>query len=205
MQTQIENPLVRVGLVPQDLADIFLTPQAEERDKRPSHRITGVRVLTSNKYVKIMMREKDRKEKEASKKKQQQKEERERKKMEKEKEQERKKAEREERRKGRGKGKGKRPLQYSSGEDEEISCLHQPKSRGTRLVRAPERYRESSPENEESDTVCFLCNSREPPIACSRVFWVDCDNCSEWAHTHCALGSNTATSRFVCEKCCQLH
>ena len=203
-RSQIENPLVRAGLVPQDLADIFLTPQAEERDKRPSRRITGVRVLTSNEYVEIM-REKDRKEKEASEKKQRQKEERQRKKMEKEKEQERKKAEREERRKGRGKGKGKRPLQYSSGEDEEEMNLQQPKSRRTCSVRAPERYRESSPESEESDTACFLCNSREPPIACSRVFWVDCDHCSEWPHTHCALGSNTATRRFVCEKCCQLH
>ena len=48
---KIDNPLVRVGLVPQDLADIFVTPQADERDKRPSCRITGVRVLTSNEYV----------------------------------------------------------------------------------------------------------------------------------------------------------
>jgi hypothetical protein len=62
---QIENPLVRVGLIPQDLADIFLSPQTDERDKRPSRRITGVRVLTSNEYVE-MMREKDRKENEAS-------------------------------------------------------------------------------------------------------------------------------------------
>ena len=62
---QIENPLVRVGLIPQDLADIFLSPQTDERDKRPSRHITGVWVLTSNEYVE-MMREKDRKEKEAS-------------------------------------------------------------------------------------------------------------------------------------------
>ena len=62
--------------------------------------------------------------------------------------------------------------------------LEQPKSRRTRSVHAPERYRERSPESEESDTVCLLCNSREPPIACSTVFWVDCDHCSEWAHTH---------------------
>ena len=89
---QIENPLVRVGLIPQDLADIFLTPQADEREKRSSRRITGVQVLTSNEYVE-MVKEKDRKEKEASEMKQRRKEERERKKMEKEKEQERKKAE----------------------------------------------------------------------------------------------------------------
>lgn len=205
---QVENPLVRVGLIPQDLADIFLTPQADEREKRSSRHITGVRVLTSNEYVE-MVKEKDRKEKEASEMKQRRKEERERKKMEKEKEQERKKAEREEKKKGRGKGKGKRPLRYSSGEDEQEIDLHQPKRRRTRSVRAPERYRESTPESEGSDTVCFLCNSREPPIASSsapsRVFWVDCDRCGEWAHTHCAFGCNTATRQFVCEKCCQLH
>ena len=90
---QIENPPVRVGLIPQDLADIFLSPQTDERDKRPSRHITGVQVLTSNEYVE-MMREKDRKEKEASEMKQQRKEERERNKMEKEKERERKKVER---------------------------------------------------------------------------------------------------------------
>ena len=200
---QIENPLVRVGLVPQDLADIFLSPQTDERDKRPSRRITGVRVLTSNEYVE-MIREKDRKKKEASEMKQRRKEEREHKKMEKEKERERKKVERGEK-KGRGKGKGKRPLQYSSGEDEQEIDLHQPKSRRTRPVRAPARYGESTSESEGSDTVCLLCNSREPPIASSKVFWVDCDRCGEWAHTYCALGSNTATRQFVCEECCQSH
>jgi hypothetical protein len=71
---QIENPLVRVGLVPQDLTNIFLSLQTYERDKRPSRRITGVLVLTSNEYVE-MMREKDRKE--ASEMKQRRKEERE--------------------------------------------------------------------------------------------------------------------------------
>ena len=54
----IQNPLVRAGLIPQDLADIFLSPQTNEREKRPSRRITGVRVLTSNEYVE-MMKEKD--------------------------------------------------------------------------------------------------------------------------------------------------
>ena len=70
---KIDNSLVRVRFVPQDLADIFVTPQVDERDKRP-RRITGVRVLTSNEYV----REKDRKEKEVSEVKQRRKEESER-------------------------------------------------------------------------------------------------------------------------------
>ena len=69
---KIDNPLVRVGLVLEDLADIFVTPQADERDKHPC-RITGVRVLTSNEYV-AMVREKDRKKKETSEMKQRRKE-----------------------------------------------------------------------------------------------------------------------------------
>jgi hypothetical protein len=50
---------VRVWLIPQHLADIFLTPDGDNTaEKRPSRRITGVRVLTSNEYVE-MIREKD--------------------------------------------------------------------------------------------------------------------------------------------------
>ena len=124
--------------------------------------------------------------------------------MEKEKERERKKAEREEKR-GRGKGKGKHPLQHSSSEEEQEIDLHPPKIRRARPVHAPDRYRESASDSEGSDTVCFLCNPREPPIAVKRVFLVDCDHCGDWAHTHCALGSNIATRQFVCEKCCQSH
>ena len=199
----IQNPLVRAGLIPQDLADIFLSPQTDEREKRPSRRITGVRVLTSNDYVQ-MMKEKDQKEKEASAMKEQRKKERERKKIEKEQERERKKAEREEK-KGRGKGKGKRPLPHSSSEEEQEVDVQQPKSRRSRRVNPPDRYRVGTSESEGSDTECCVCNAREPPIAAKRVFWVDCDLCGEWAHTHCALGSNTATRRFSCEKCCQFH
>ena len=43
----VENPLVRAGLVPEHLADIFLTANADEANKAcVSRRITGVRVLT---------------------------------------------------------------------------------------------------------------------------------------------------------------
>ena len=57
---------MRAGLVPQHLADIFMTVHADEaNDKCTSRRITGVRILTSNDYVEIM-KEKDRKVKEAA-------------------------------------------------------------------------------------------------------------------------------------------
>ena len=99
---------MRAGLVPQHLADIFMTVHADEaNDKCTSRRTTGVRVLTSNDYVEIM-KEKDRKVKEAAELKQKRKEERELKKIEKEKEHEQKKKELEEKRrnkKERWKGK----------------------------------------------------------------------------------------------------
>ena len=73
-----QNPLVRAGLVPQHLADILSTSLTDEvTENRPSRRITGVRVLTSDEYAE-MVREKGRKEKEAIQLKQQRKEERER-------------------------------------------------------------------------------------------------------------------------------
>ena len=198
---------MRVGLVPQHLADIFLTPRADNTaEKIPSRCITGVRVLTSNE----MMREKDRKGKEAAEMKQRRKEEREQRRVEKEQQRERKRKEREDKKKqGEGcrtKGKGRKHAHHSSSEDEphEDESHFQSTSRCTRLVRARDRYRGDSPaESEESDTVCIVCKEREPPIASSMVFWVDCDQCGEWAHTHCALGSNTVSRQFICESCCQ--
>ena len=151
-----------------------------------------------------MIKEKDRKEKEASAMKEQRKKERKRKKIEKEKERERKKTEQEKKR-GRGKGKGKRPLPHSSSEEKQEVDVQQPKSPRSRPVNPPDRYRGNTSESEGSDTECCVCNAREPPIAAKQVFWVDCDYCGEWAHTHCALGNNTATRQFTCEKCCQLH
>ena len=47
------------------------------------------------------------------------------------------------------------------------------------------------------------CGCREPPVKDSIVFWVDCDSCGEWAHTHCALRCNSATRNFVCLSCTQ--
>ena len=193
---QIENPLVRVGLVPQDLTNIFLSLQTYERDKRPSRRITGVLVLTSNEYVE-MMREKDRKE--ASEMKQRRKEERESARR-----WRRKKSER-----GRKWSVGRRRRVEGRKRVSVPSSIFQVKTnkRSTstnqraavhvQYVLQRDNYRESTSESEGGDTVCFLCNSREPLIASSRVFWVDCDHWGEWAHTHCALGSNTATRQFV--------
>ena len=63
------------------------------------------------------------------------------------------------------------------------------------------RASDSDADSQASNTECIICNAREPPISSSMVFWVDCDQCGEWAHTHCALGSNTATRQFICSSC----
>ena len=185
---------------------IFLTPQADKTaERRPSRRITGVRVLTSDEYVQ-MVREKDRKEKEAAEKRR--KKEREQKTVE-EQQKERKRKEREKKKHGessRGGGKPKKRAHQSSSEDEPLDDESDlpSTSTSTRSVRAPNRCRGNSPSgSEDSDTVCFMCKQREPPIASSMVFWVDCDHCGEWGHTHRAPGSNNASHQFVCESCCQ--
>ena len=149
-----------------------------------------------------MMREKEKKEKEAAEMKQKRKEEREQKRAEKE-QREKKRMERERKRKQsegnqtRGKGKCARQNEEEAFEDE-IYCQS---STLTHSTQAPERFRDDTPTG--SDTVCILCNAREPPIAADIVFWVDCNHCGDWAHTHCALGSNTTSHHFICESCCQ--
>lgn len=199
----IENPLVRAGLVPVHLADI-LSPQTDNVAEKRSRRITGVRVLTSNEYTE-MMREKDRREKEAAEMKQIRKEEREQKRLEKEQEKERKRKEREEKKKQGSSTKGKKKEKkrtHSSSEDESASEDEGPRQSRTRRIRAPDRYEgESDANSDASDTVCIICKARDPPVSASIVFWVDCDQCGEWAHTHCALGNNTASRQFVCSSC----
>ena len=201
---------MRAGLVPQHLADIFMTVHADEaNDKRTSRRITGVRVLTSNDYVEIM-KEKDRKVKEAAELKQKRKEERELKKIEKEKECEQKKKELEEKRRNKKeRGKGKKRQRHSSsesgeqfvtGSENEDVNNHNRLSR-RRCIRVPNRYRDENADSEVSDTECVICNTREPLISEGIVFWVDRDSCGEWAHTYCVFGSNTASRRFVCSSC----
>ena len=199
----VQNPLVRAGLVPESLADI-LSHQAYNATEKRSRRITGVRIFMSNEYTEIM-RVKDRREKEVAEMKQTQKEEREHKRLKKEQERERKRKEREEKKKQRKrkereekkkqskshqeKGKGKKCRRSSSEEEphnesDDDSHHHQTLSR-TRTIRAPIRYEDGSDvESDESNTVCIICNAREPPIAVNMVFWVDCDKCGEWAHTH---------------------
>ena len=204
----VENPLVRAGLIPTHLADI-LSPQMENATGKPSHRITGVRVLTSNDY-REMIREKERKGKEAAELKQKKKEERERKKLQKEQEREMKKKEREKKKQGNNrKGKEKRCRDSSSSDENEPTSEDKgPSQSRTRTIRPPDRYEgdrarasDSDADSQASNTECIICNAREPPISSSMVFWVDCDQCGEWAHTHCALGSNTATRQFICSSC----
>ena len=93
------------GLVPEDLSDIFLTPQEDAAVlKRKEKRITGARNLTSDEYME-MLKECERKKKEEEELKKQKKEEREKKKTEREKKEEVQKRKRE--KVGKKKGKCK--------------------------------------------------------------------------------------------------
>ena len=107
---------------------------------------------------------------------------------------------------GGKRGKGKKRQRQSSSDEASASDTetHQPSSSRTRSVRPPSRYcDEETADSDESDTVCIICGCREPPVKDSIVFWVDCDSCGEWAHTHCALGCNSATRNCVCLSCTQ--
>ena len=157
-----------------------------------------------------MMRVKDRREKEAAEMKQTRKEEREQKRLEKEQERERKRKEREEKKRqsnsSQGKGKVKKRRRRSSEEEphneSEDECHRHQTLSHTRTIRAPGRYQdESDAESDESNTVCIICNAREPPIAASMVFWVDCDS-AESGHTHTVHWVSTRLLiKFVCSAC----
>ena len=171
-RSPVENPLVRAGLLPAHLADIFATDYADATtEKHGSRRITRVRVLTSNDYVE-MMKEKERKEREAAGQKRKRKEEREMKKIEREKEHERKKKQR--KKDGGKRGKGKKRQRQSSSDESSASDteIYQPSSSRTRFVRPPSHYRdEETADSDESDTVCIICGCRELPVKESMSQW----------------------------------
>ena len=172
-----------------------------------------------------MMKEKDRQEKEAEelKKKrkeerEQKKKERERQKKEKEEERQRKKKEREEKRgkdkeKKQEQGKSKKGKQRASAVQEDLESsggesttgeFEQRAIRSLRERRLPARFQldSSTDSDSEDDTVCGLCNAREPPNCHARtIFWVDCSDCGVWFHTSCALGDNNRLRQYVCTKC----
>ena len=93
---------------------------------------------------------------------------------------------------------------HSSSEEEPTEELAEDdgliSSRTRSSIKAPDRYGDDTA-SEDSDTVCMICNERDPPIVETMVFWIDCDNCGEWAHTYCAFGSNTASRRYLCFSC----
>ena len=145
------------------------------------------------------MKQKDIKEKEATEMKQKRKEEKEQRRVDKEQEQSRKRKEQEEK-----KGKGKKFHRQSSSEDEDPDVgnkdrSHFQSSSRTRSIRVPDRYWDrSGVESDESDTVCTACNAREPPIADTMVFWVDCGSVgSELIHNVVWAATLRPTSSFA--------
>ena len=150
------NPLVMAGLVPEDLSDIFLTPQEDAAVlKRREKRITGARNLTSDEYVE-MLKECERKKKEEEELKKQKKEEREKKKTEREKKKEevqKRKREKVEKKKGKCKSVKRAPLhrriRLSSSESENSDV-----SPSLAKKRCEEPDPETDDEYEESDIDC---------------------------------------------------
>lgn len=242
------NPLVAAGIIPANLADIFLSPHDEEIPKK--RRVIKARVLTDDEHVQFL-RNKEQEEKEAEEakaKRKQQREEnkrkREKEKAEREKERAKKKAAPRKkaaaprkkaaaprkkaapRKNARQKTPTPEVSSESSGGEEEplpsrkrnaviltsessdnVEESHPTKQSRTRNCRMPARFRRGSPETssgEESDTVCALCDKREPEGCMDGpVFWTDCDSCDRWFHMHCVYGKNKSTQRgkLICEDC----
>lgn len=141
-----------------------------------------------------MVREKDKKEKEAVEQKQKRKEERELKRREKEKECERKKQEQNEKKQKRGRRK-KRPYTNTDSNDSASS------GGDNVTVSSAQLLANEGEDSDGSDTVCMICNAREPPVSEEIVFWGDCDCCGKWAYTYCAYESNMASRAFICDAC----
>ena len=197
--TPVINPLVKAGLVPENLADIL---SASDPEIQPKRRIVKARVLTEGEYYEIL-KEKERKEKEEKEKKEKNRIEREKKKAERAKaaaekkkaaaekkaERERKQREKEQAKKGgmdsgrKGKKRKRTPSPIrSSSEESEVEQQPGPSKRAKRSARMPSRFRtedtDSDSDGYELDTVCEHCHQREPE-GCNdkNVFWVDCEVC----------------------------
>ena len=90
----------------------------------------------------------------------------------------------------------------SNSESDNEGCA----PRAKRRRQLPSRYQNTSSSESESEdgVLCAICKAREPPppgCSSSIIFWIDCDNCDEWFHCFCALGSNTSSRKYLCSKC----
>lgn len=87
--------------------------------------------------------------------------------------------------------------EQTSGSEEPSSPY--PKRRRRQL---PARFRDSSGSEEDDGVECTVCGQREPSGCPSGlIFWVDCDECGQWAHNVCVFGKNAVTRSHLCEKC----
>ncbi len=218
------NPLVMAGLISADMADILTTPLPDEAmiRKRTKRIITGARDLTANEYRDMLLQEKRRKE-DLEQQKIKRMEEREKKKQ----ERERKKEEvARGKNAGRGRGrksaeKGKDKLQEKSASNIENSDSDSDAgvmmasrrqfipsigesslSRPRRQTQLPSRFRSESDSDNNDGVICSICGNNEPEgLGDEIVFWIDCSNCGEWAHSLCAFGKNTITRQYICNNC----
>ena len=77
-----------------------------------------------------------------------------------------------------------------------------PVPRQNRKRKLPARFGDDFESGNESDTVCGMCNLRDPfGNIDKKVFWIDCDACDCWFHVKCVCGTKKPPHRYVCENC----
>ena len=186
------NPLVRAGLVPTHLADLFSTPETEMQPKK--RRIVKARVLTENEYVE-MMKEKDRKEKETEELKQKRKEEREKKRKEREKVQEEKRKERERKKEERekakqAKGNGKKRAAPTRQKRSKVPEVNGSESDGAGSSTSKKSKADSASSESEDEEVLQQKPKRTRQLPARFKTQSDSESSSESSGTECCICSN---------------
>lgn len=217
----IVNPLVAAGLITADLVDILVAPAEDDAvPKKRTKRITGARDLTSEEYREMLAEDK-RKKVVKEREKQKRKEERENRKS---------KQTRSGRGRGSGRPTRRRLNLESDSEsndnveqssddierslpsdrespqemdtDTNGDADQSARTRPSRQRTLPSRFRQDSSNEDNDGAICVICKKNEPEgVAGTIVFWIDCNDCGDWAHNFCAFSNNTASRQYYCPKC----
>ena len=182
------NPLVKEGLIPESLSQLFPPVPAKPQSASSRKLVTEARVITTEDfYNRLCTKQKET--------------------IERKEEIEKRKAERIERKKEKELEKEQRQESKNKKKIETAEKKRKPsiKKTKTTVVDVDLTLNETSGLPVVDLGVCCMCESMYPDGECENVEWIECDQCERWYHQVCVgLCENESLDDvfFVCVKCC---